>query len=301
MAEQPPATIEEARRLLDQGDAAGAIRVLQQLLRSMPDSFPVRIKLAEAYLLKSLERDPMARSMALREFERALRIVPGEEQAHATLGDLAAQLGQAARLKREYEGRFKDLPFAGQCAAGLKEHESARAPGRGGLVGGPILAVLLIAVVAAGLWFFKRGQPVFSQSAPAAGFILQDLAGEKVSLSDFAGKKVVILDFWATWCAPCRASLPALAKFRERYAARGVEVLSVNLEESPERVKGFVSSQGLALRVLLDLDGNVARSYRVQGIPTVLVLDKQGRERERIVGFRPDLDSQLGKAVEGLL
>ncbi len=303
MAEQPPATIEEARRLLDQGDAAGAIRVLQQLLRGMPDSFPARIKLAEAYRIKSLENDPMARSMALREFERALRMVPEEERAHAALGDLAVQLGQAARLRQEYEGRFKGLPFAGQCAAGLKERESTRAgaPGRRGPPKGLVWVVLLVAAAALGLWFFKRGQPVFSQPAPAAGFVLRDLAGDSVSLSDFSGKKVVILDFWATWCPPCRASLPALAKFRNRYAARGVEVLSVNLEESPQRVRDFISSQGLALRVLLDSDGNMARSYRVQGIPTVLVLDKQGRERERIVGFRPDLETRLAETVEGLL
>lgn len=302
---QSPAPLEEARRLLEQGDATGAIRALQQALRVTPDSFPARLKLAEAYQVKSLEKDPMARTMALREFERALRIVPEEEQAHAALGDLAVQLGQAGRLRREYEDRFRHLPFAGQCAGSLKERESSRAgsPALGGLLGGPALVVLLIAAVVAGLWFLKRGEPVFSQpgSAQGQGFVLRDLAGNNVALSDFSGKKVVILDFWATWCAPCRASLPGLAKFRDRYAARDVEVLSVNLEENPQRVRDFVASQGLALRVLLDSDGNVARSYRVQGIPTILVIDKQGRERERIVGFRPDLESLLSKAVEDLL
>lgn len=303
MSGQSPASLEEAKRLLEQGDATGAIRTLQQILRGTPESFPARLLLAEAYQARSLENDPMARAMALREFDRALRIVPEEERAHAALGDLAVQLGQAGRLRREYEGRFAHLPFAGQRAGSLKERENSRggSPILGGLLKGPVLMVLLIASAAAGLWFFKRGEPVFSQPAAPHDFALRDLAGDKVALSDFAGKKIVILDFWATWCAPCRASLPGLAKFRARYAARDVEVLSVNLEESPQKVRDFMASQGLNLRVLLDSDGNVARSYRVRGIPTLLVIDKQGRERERIVGFRPDLESLLDKAVEALL
>src|SRR5439155_1400112 len=94
---------------------------------------------------------------------------------------------------------------------------------------------------------------------------LNDLTGHAVSLKDFAGKSVVILDFWATWCGPCKASLPALNEFRRTHQGRGVEVLSVNLGEPAGLVTDFVAREGYALWVLLDSDSAVAGAYGVTG------------------------------------
>jgi len=107
---------------------------------------------------------------------------------------------------------------------------------------------------------------------------LPDLSGRVVSLSSFRGC-VVILEFWASWCAPCRATLPLVHNLAEKYKARGVKFLGVALDARMEDAQRFLNQLGLELPTLWGSfweARQVAERYGVLGIPRTFLIDRQG-------------------------
>jgi thiol-disulfide isomerase/thioredoxin len=92
--------------------------------------------------------------------------------------------------------------------------------------------------------------------------------------------RVTVVDFWATWCVPCRASMPRVQQLWQEYKPRGVEIYSVDTDdESPDRnaqVREFLMQNHLTFPVVLD-DGRASEAFAVANIPTMLLVDKQGR------------------------
>ena len=119
--------------------------------------------------------------------------------------------------------------------------------------------------------------------AQAYSFALNDLQGNPVLLSDFRGKSVMI-NFWATWCGPCRAEIPAMVELYDERRDQGFEILAVNVAENPANVAGFVERFDMRFPVLLDRTGKVAVAYRVRGMPTSIFVDEQGIIQATVVG-----------------
>jgi len=119
----------------------------------------------------------------------------------------------------------------------------------------------------------------------APNFTLRDLGGQEVSLDQFKGK-IVLLDFWATWCGPCRMTMPLLERLQKEYSGVLVQ-LAINMFEPVEEVREYVRSQGLHAQVLLDAEGSVSSTYRVGGIPTQVLIDRDGIVRFVQEGFNP--------------
>jgi len=143
-------------------------------------------------------------------------------------------------------------------------------------------------------------QPKDKAAPLAPDFTLMDLEGKQVTLSGYRGKKIVVIDFWATWCGPCRLTMPALHNYGKNHK-KTVEVLSIDQQEDPVRVAEFIKAAGYgAIHVLIDKDGSVSQGYRVYGIPTMFVIDKDGLLRYKFVGYRPDLESHLDTVIKGL-
>jgi len=136
---------------------------------------------------------------------------------------------------------------------------------------------------------------------PAPMIDLETLSGRHFRLADHLGKDVVVIDIWATWCGPCRMELPTLAQVAGEYRSRGVVFCAVDLREEKQKVADFLKQEKLDLPVAFDSVGAMASAYQVQGIPLLVLIDKQGIVRSVHVGYRPDIKAVLQEELDGLL
>jgi thiol-disulfide isomerase/thioredoxin len=140
---------------------------------------------------------------------------------------------------------------------------------------------------------------VIGEPAPEVKLPLLD--GGQFALRSYQGEAIVLLDFWATWCPPCRTAMPILADIAKAYAAKGVRYVAVNLREDGEAIRDFLKTAGLQLVVSLDEDGSAARAFGVTAIPTLVLIDKQGRVQKFHVGASPNLKADVTQALDELL
>ena len=126
------------------------------------------------------------------------------------------------------------------------------------------------------------------------------LGGEALRLEDFRGK-VVYLDFWASWCGPCRQSLPWMESLRRDYAAAGLEVIAVNVDETPADGIGFLKRYAVSYPVLGDSGGAIAALYDVKDMPSSYLIDRRGTVRKVHRGFNARAGAQLRDAVAKLV
>ena len=127
-----------------------------------------------------------------------------------------------------------------------------------------------------------KPQP-WPRQRPLPALALTTLDGVPWTLSERAGQ-AVLLNFWASWCEPCRAEMPALQRLAERQAAEGLQVRAVNFRESPDTVRRFMAREGMGLPVLLDADGSAAKSLGIGIFPTTVAIDRRGRIRFTVTG-----------------
>ncbi len=133
---------------------------------------------------------------------------------------------------------------------------------------------------------------------PAPELSLQTLTGDTVKLSDFRGK-VVLLDFWAAWCAPCRAQMPAIASLYRQVKDQGLVVLGVNDDESPEEALKFLAGQAYDWPHLFDGKQKQARDkYKVAAIPALVLIDKLGAVADYQVGAGEAAATALREALQ---
>lgn len=124
----------------------------------------------------------------------------------------------------------------------------------------------------------NRTESQSSQSSnPAApDFSLKDINGNAVKLSDYKGK-VIILNFWAVWCKYCKLEMPDINELnKELEKDNDTVILAVNVQESSDTVKNYLSSNKIDLKVLLDQDGSVSQTYGISGYPTTFIINKDG-------------------------
>ena len=96
--------------------------------------------------------------------------------------------------------------------------------------------------------------------------------------------RAVLLNFWATWCPPCRAEMPSLQQLAEIYGPEQLQVLAINVGEGPRRIAQYLQSSGLELTVLLDPKSEISRAWGATVLPTTLLIDTEGRPRQRVRG-----------------
>lgn len=145
----------------------------------------------------------------------------------------------------------------------------------------------------------KGEDPMVGETAPEISLDLLD--GGTMTLSQHKGKDVVILDFWASWCGPCRMSLPIVADVAAQYASKGVAFYAVNVNESPEKARAFLEQSKLSMPVALDKDGKAGRLYGADSIPRLVIIDKEGVVRAGHRGASMSLKDELSKELDAIL
>ncbi|MBT3313613.1 MAG: TlpA family protein disulfide reductase [Anaerolineae bacterium] len=172
--------------------------------------------------------------------------------------------------------------------------------------------LLFIGIVALGLaWTLfsadKKGNSTAGLiPAPQAGFLapdftLETLEGESITLSDLRGK-AVLLNFWATWCPPCRAEMPAFQQAYADYADQDFVIVAVNAiqQDNLAAINEFQAEFGLSFPIVLDNDANVSRAYQVRSLPTSFFIDKKGVISEVVIGG-PIAEALIRSRIEELI
>jgi cytochrome c biogenesis protein CcmG, thiol:disulfide interchange protein DsbE len=109
------------------------------------------------------------------------------------------------------------------------------------------------------------------------------------------GGRVVYLDFWASWCGPCRQSFPWMEILKSTYGAQGLEIITVNLDRDRADADKFLKQLHPTFDVRFDPKGEFAELYKIQGMPSSVLIDRHGVTRFTHVGFRP-VDGPLYEA-----
>jgi thiol-disulfide isomerase/thioredoxin len=138
---------------------------------------------------------------------------------------------------------------------------------------------------------------------PAPAFDLKDLKGNPITLASLKGKPV-LLDFWATWCAPCRKSMPELQELHKKYAARGFTVVGVAIDEGPSarsKVAKYIAAKKYTYAIALDDGKHPAwEAFRVKAVPAAFLIDAKGQVVAQWLGA-PANTGELEAKIEGLL
>lgn len=155
-----------------------------------------------------------------------------------------------------------------------------------------IWIIAIFAIMIAAYTFYSKNKPqslgtpvqqstATSQSSQnnkdiAPDFTLNDINGKEVKLSDYKGK-IVILNFWTVWCKYCKLEMPDFNELnKELEKDNEAVIITINVQESPETVKNYLSSNNINLKVLLDQDGSVAQAYGITGFPNTFIINKDG-------------------------
>lgn len=226
--------------------------------------------LVHASLLAALSSKPKDKKLvqAVSDTRQALALNPQETIARFNLGVLLMKQEQdadgTAELKAYLASNNTDMATAKTAREDIADPRRAREP-----------------------------------SAPDFSFTTLD--NEQVSLASLRGK-VVLLDFWATWCPPCRASLPTIARLQKDFSKKGVEFISIS-DDNEDAWRKFIASNHMDWAEYHDGDDRVESAFVVDSIPTYIVLDRNGVIRFRQSGFDEqesggEISNALGKALK---
>lgn len=152
-------------------------------------------------------------------------------------------------------------------------------------------------ILLTGIYSEAQGAP--RQGQPAPSFKETTTTGQAVTQESFKGN-VVLVDFFATWCQPCKESIPHLVELYRKYGKQGLTVLGMCADEDNKSLPTFMKLYKIEYPVALASD-QIMRSYGVRGIPMLYVLDKKGKMAALFRGSSPDIEQSLEKLIKNLL
>ena len=139
----------------------------------------------------------------------------------------------------------------------------------------------------------------FSSNASAQQEISSQVALEQ-ALDKHKGE-VIYLDFWASWCGPCRKSFPWMNKIEAEYKQQGFSVISVNLDANKALATKFINEVPASFTVIYDPKGKIAKHFKIQGMPSSMLIGRDGKIKSRHTGFFTKKISQYQQEIEQLL
>lgn len=138
------------------------------------------------------------------------------------------------------------------------------------------------------------------ENTPAPAFELQDSRGNAVQLKNFSGK-VVYLDFWASWCGPCQKSFPWMNTLQEKFSDKEFQVVTINVDEARKDAERFLAAHPAKFSVLFDPKGQTPIQYGVKGMPTSLLIGRNGKVIYTHMGFSDSSKEILESKIRAAL
>jgi peroxiredoxin len=138
-----------------------------------------------------------------------------------------------------------------------------------------ILMTLFVCVLFSWSLGCRQGDSSLRSNTMAPDFSLRDTQGKTFKLSSQRGNPVIIF-FGTTWCPACRGEMPHYKSLYDKYASSGMKFLYIDINESPVRVARFAKDNLFPYHVLVDADGSVANNYSIIGVPTIILVNKEG-------------------------
>jgi peroxiredoxin len=159
-----------------------------------------------------------------------------------------------------------------------------------------IVTITVVAAVTFALWSGTSSVPdPVNRGSSAPDFTLPTVPGPgELELASLHGR-VVLLNFWATWCKPCEAEMPAMQRLHEDLADEGLALVAVSVDDTKEAIERFQERLGLTFPLLWDVERGVADDYQAYRYPETLLLDREGTVVERYIGPR-EWDTPLYEA-----
>ena len=128
--------------------------------------------------------------------------------------------------------------------------------------------------------------PINETPRPISSAIFEDFSCKEINLKDYNGK-LVIINFWATWCAPCKEEMPHLNRLKSKDEFKDVEIIPINIaDEEYRKSKEFFEDLNINnLEIFYGSSLDLAKEFKLRGIPTTIFIDKEGFEFARVIGF----------------
>jgi cytochrome c biogenesis protein CcmG, thiol:disulfide interchange protein DsbE len=158
----------------------------------------------------------------------------------------------------------------------------------------------LVVVAVLSLTVPLSAHAIISKGALAPPLSVVTMSGQNVTLANYRGY-VLVMDFFATWCAPCRLSIPHLVDLNNRYNKQGLQVLGLSLDEGGEKaVKAFITDKKITYPVAM-ANEDLYNDYGLRSLPTLFVLNKKGIIVERYLGFNDEIAKSMETLIKKLL
>ena len=243
--------------------------------------------------------------------ERALAALTGPRAVYSSAADGIAAVAVALLVFRAVGvARARPPATRGTSAPAAPPPEPAAAvppPGKNArVVGGAVVALALALAVHGGIWSARNVEVLrpIARGQLAPDFALDRIDGTPgaVAMNALHGQ-VVVLDFWATWCGPCIQMIPVMEALDGAWRPRGVSFVGVNSDgggATPDDIKAFLVEHPFSYPVVRDGDGEVGARYRLEALPNIVVIGRDGRIRSSFVGYtsKGTLEKALRDAVD---
>lgn len=155
-----------------------------------------------------------------------------------------------------------------------------------------------LGAVAAVLMALPAGAVTVQDAAP--DFTLKSLEGSNLRLEEYRGQ-VVLINFWASWCGPCRQEMPLLDRLHQRYTDTGFAVLGVNVEGEEAPARELIDRIPVTFPVLIDKGQLVSELYKLEAMPSTVVVDRDGVVRYIHRGYKPGDEAKYVEVVKALI
>lgn len=161
---------------------------------------------------------------------------------------------------------------------------------------GSVTSAVLVGVLCTGV----SSASALDQGTQAPSFSLRSLTGEEFSSSSLSGQ-VVYVDFWASWCGPCKHTLPWMSEIQRKFSAQGLKVVAINLDTDPAAAQRALKDIDVAYQVLLDPEKKAVSLFEPPKMPSSFLIDRHGKVRLVHGGFRAGDEAALEEEIARLI